>query len=188
MKRRRRNPFQTTHASQKIPGGEGVCRSPMEKRVFSLLDQDPSVTEYSPEPFRISYFYQSEWHVYIPDILVRYHNSIDELIEVKPIYEVSDPKNIAKFEAAKQFAEQHGIKFKIQVVRGVSRYSYYVHTIEKKYEDWQDAVRDWKALIDDQERERVGKEQLRELGIMIKGIFGWVMLIYIVLDVIRACK
>lgn len=184
MRRGKKGIYPTVHRSAKIPDGEGVCRSPMEKTIFCQLDADMSVKWYLPEPFEIPYSYKGRMRNYIPDIRVHYADSSIEIIEVKPIYEVDHPRNIAKFEAAGSFCDKRGYKFRIQVVRGVSRMSSRIHTIQKKYDQWQDAAKDWKALLD--KRDRLSRDR-EMMALAIRGLLGWGLIIYVGVQIFRSC-
>jgi hypothetical protein len=184
MRKRKKDPYPTFHESLKIPGGKGRCRSPMEMAIFCRLDEDSTVVRYIPEPFRVPYTYKESARSYVPDIFVEYGDGSIEVIEVKPIYQVDHPRNVAKFEAARRFCDERGYKFRIQVVRGVGFLSRHIHTIDKKYERWEDASGDWKSLLKSRDNERKGREFWEVVG----GVLGWIVLIYIVVDVVRSCK
>ena len=63
-------------------------------------------------PFRVAYKTKDGlWHNYVPDILVTYTDSTQEVIEVKPQSMLDFGTNPAKFEAAKRFCKQKNINF-----------------------------------------------------------------------------
>jgi hypothetical protein len=118
-----------------------IYRSSWEFKFLKWLDSSPSVTKYSSEPMGIPYYnpLDKRGHVYYIDFFVRILSSagVEEswLIEVKPNKYVNPPEkpkrftdkqaanyayaakqfivNQAKFEAAREYAGQKGIKFGI---------------------------------------------------------------------------
>jgi hypothetical protein len=142
-----KNDYPIDYQSCKIPNSTAKCRSPMEANAFEDLDYDPNVISYHPEPYKISYEYNGKSFKYVPDILIEYKNGSRELVEIKPIYDVGRARNIAKFKAAKDFAALHGYKFRIWVMRGVGYHSSYINPIQNKYDNGEDALRDWDALL-----------------------------------------
>lgn len=106
------------YRSNKISTKGGLCRSPIELNYFKELDNDENVLSYLPEPCKIPYQYENKDSNYIPDVLIHYKNGMKKLVEVKVLKEVSEPRNIAKFIAAKEYAKNNGIEFKI-IVRHV---------------------------------------------------------------------
>ncbi len=106
------------YRSNKIPTKGGLCRSPIELKYFKELDNDADVISYLPEPCKIPYYYNSKSSNYIPDVLIQYANGMKKLVEIKVMKEVSEPRNIAKFNAAKEYAKNNGMVFKI-IVRHV---------------------------------------------------------------------
>ena len=114
------------YRSPKILKGDGKCRSAMEENVFNELDRDPDVVSYTPEPFRIPYEYDGKSFKYVPDILITYKNGSKELVEIKPIYEVGEERNMAKFLAARQFSQLYGYRFRIWVRESIGYLTYYV--------------------------------------------------------------
>lgn len=174
-------------SSSKIPKGKGICRSPMERAVFESLDADSRVISFQPEPFRIPYEFEGAALRYVPDILVELRDKSIEVIEVKAIYEVDHAKNIAKFEAAKRFCDRHGYLFRIQVCRGVTKMSSRVHTIQHKYERWEDAAADWKRLQQDADRQRRSRERWSAFPEFLRGAFFWGVLGYCLVLLFRSC-
>ncbi len=78
-------------------------RSQLERDWYLLLEKLSYVSAYIPEPVAISYMWNGEIHSYIPDLLVKYVNGCCDLIEIKPEFAHKDPKNCAKWEAAKKW-------------------------------------------------------------------------------------
>jgi hypothetical protein len=105
------------YRSNKIPTKGGLCRSPIELEYFRELDNDSDVVSYMPEPFKIPYDYNNKRLNYIPDVLIQYANGMKKLVEIKVLKEVSLPINIAKFNAAKEYAKNNEMVFKIVVRR-----------------------------------------------------------------------
>lgn len=121
--------------------GQIIYRSSWEFKFLKWLDSSPSVIKYSSEPIGIPYYspLDKRGHVYYIDFFVKIGNSDGSeenwLIEIKPNKYVSPPTkpkrmtdkqtanyvyaakqfimNQAKFEAARDYALQKGIKFGI---------------------------------------------------------------------------
>lgn len=105
-----------------------VFRSSWERRVMQWLDKSPSVTRWASEEIAIPYIspIDGEVHRYFADFFAEI-NEKRYLIEVKPSQFCQLPKkrnsrkyleemkmygvNTAKWKAAKQFAQRHGMKF-----------------------------------------------------------------------------
>ena len=118
-----------------------IYRSSWEYKFLKWLDSSPAVLKYSSEPFGIPYYnpMDKRGHIYYIDFFVKLTgpNGTEEnwLIEIKPNKYVSPPTkpkrmtdkqtanyvyaakqfvmNQAKFEAARDYAAQKGIKFGI---------------------------------------------------------------------------
>lgn len=99
------------HSSPKA--GSIFYRSSYERIAYELLDNDATVTHYQPEPFTIKYT-NADGNVrrYRPDVLVQKCEQII-LVEIKPEWQLDNPKNILKFEAGKQYATQKGWVFEV---------------------------------------------------------------------------
>ncbi|MEK4439076.1 TnsA endonuclease N-terminal domain-containing protein [Paenibacillus sp. FSL K6-2862] len=110
---------------------EGIIRSPLEEKVISKLQDDPSVELLTVEPIKIEYFFDGEHRIYIPDLMVRYVDGHIDLVEVKVSGDISEPKNQAKFLAAESFCKEKGYDF---IVLGVSGKNNRRH----HRSDWQD--------------------------------------------------
>lgn len=127
MKNRGKISYPKTYRSKKIPGGKGICRSPVERKIFKELDGDDRVNRYTPEPLKIPYRHRDRDSTYTPDVLIEFKDGSKDLVEIKAgTDEAAYYKNVAKFRAAEKFAEQSGLKFRLW-------------TPEKKWERWQDA-------------------------------------------------
>ena len=178
---RRKKGYPVDYRSSKIPKGEGKCRSPMEESAFDELDRNPDVVSYIPEPFRIPYEYNGKSSMYKPDILITYRNGSKELAEIKPIHKVDKKRNIAKFTAAKQFSEFHGYRFRIWVRRGVGYLTYGLHTIENKYDNWEDAQKDWTGLLKANEMHWKRETFRKELPTLVFGVLSWSCIIILII-------
>jgi WYL domain/TnsA endonuclease N terminal len=97
------------------------CRSPLEHKVLLELESNPAVSEIKIEPIKIQYFYKRISNVYIPDILIKYSDGREDLIEIKLAGDVGSPKNQAKFLAAENYAKKNGYRFYILGIEGNSR-------------------------------------------------------------------
>ena len=108
-----------------------IYRSSWEYLFFSFLDNHPNVLQWSSESLRIPYFnpIKGKQSVYIPDVFMVYMDAAGqkhaELIEIKPSKEQSMGaakssrdklmvvQNYAKWQAATQFCQMQGIKFRV---------------------------------------------------------------------------
>lgn len=112
-----------------------IYRSSYEIKAFMILDNDPSVISWGSEEFSIPYISPKDFkfHRYYPDIIVKRQTSsgvMTTIYEIKPGVQVIPPKassnkkrfisetltyavNLAKWEAAKKFAEDRGWKFEL---------------------------------------------------------------------------
>ena len=170
--------YPRNYKSAKIPNGVGKCRSPMEEIAFKQLDADSEVISYTVEPFAIPYEFEGRQYNYIPDVLVIYRDDSIELIEIKPIHQVGDERNIAKFISAKKYAVSQGYKFKIWVIRGVGHLSRHLHVIQHKYDDWETALEDWKSLQNTWASKRKAQETKDKIKVIIQ------FLIYLLMGII----
>ena len=111
-----------------------VCRSSWEYRMCEWLDYNNSVAKWSSESHRIPYFdpTSNSNRIYYPDFYVRFKNGNQFIAEVKPTKDCRLPKkrggksdrtmqirertflvNKAKFEAAKKYCKNLGMRFVI---------------------------------------------------------------------------
>lgn len=109
-----------------------ICRSSWESTFCAFCDNNPSIQEWVSEPFKIPYRdpLTGKQTVYVPDFLISYVDKNMkkhvELIEIKPIKQTmlekvgKNPydqaqfvKNMAKWEAARYFCQQRGIRFRV---------------------------------------------------------------------------
>lgn len=99
--------------SQKIPGGAGTCRSPLEERLFRALARNPAVLSFAVRPMRIAFHVGPKTHHFTPDVLVQYADGRKVLVVVKPGQTVPDPAEQAMFKAAADYAAAHGMAFEV---------------------------------------------------------------------------
>lgn len=109
-----------------------VYRSSWEMTFMMFCDNNPSVQEWASEPVKIPYRdpLSGKQTVYVPDFLIVYVDKHlkrhAELIEIKPANQMlkekvgKNPynqaqyiKNMAKWEAAGEWARQRGIRFRV---------------------------------------------------------------------------
>ena len=93
-------------------GKEVFYRSGWEKRAFEILEIDDDVKCFEVEPVTIPYFFEKQRN-YTPDILVSYKDGVNVLVEVKPKCHVGALVNIAKFNAARKYCAENGMKFEV---------------------------------------------------------------------------
>jgi len=85
-------------------------RSAWELIYYQYLDDDVHVMKYKSEPFKIPYILEDRTRHYLPDILVQYDDH-QELVEIKPSSLLSQPRNMAKIEAAQLYCNLNNIIF-----------------------------------------------------------------------------
>ena len=114
-----------------------VYRSSWERKLFVFLDNNPSILQWNSEECIIPYIspIDGKIHRYFVDCVVKYKKKdgreVTSLIEVKPFAQTKPPekpkrqtkyyldsvetyiKNVSKWKAAKQFAEEKGMEFMI---------------------------------------------------------------------------
>ena len=93
-------------------------RSQLELHWYQLLEKLSKVRAYYVEPVVIEYQWKRRIRRYIPDLRVRYTDGTTELIEIKPERDFfrKDPKNIAKWEAARRWCESRKVPTEFRVV------------------------------------------------------------------------
>jgi hypothetical protein len=70
-------------------------------------ENQEKVKSYQAEPMAIPYVFKGAIHRYHPDILIEYVDGTKELLEIRPDRMRSDPKSLAKFEAARKWCSEH---------------------------------------------------------------------------------
>lgn len=103
------------HKSTKVPNGLIFFRSSYEKKAFMKLDDDNSVDSYLSEVVVVEYTKPGDdiKSNYIIDILVKYVDGSQGLIEVKPESWLKDETVQRKLEAGKKKAEEMGLPFAV---------------------------------------------------------------------------
>jgi len=88
--------------------------SSYELTAYNLLEQMSIVEKYERCPYVVPYvFSDGVKHRYIPDILIKYVNGIEEVVEVKPKSRLKEEKNKYKIKSAMKFFQSKGIKFNV---------------------------------------------------------------------------
>lgn len=129
----------TPRNKEKYLGEEDIiCRSSWEFEFCKFLDNNPNVLRWKSEPIAIPYVKPTTQrvHRYFPDFWLEYKDAngllVQEIIEVKPEKETKPPSrkgrksnktklyedltwaiNQAKWQSAKSWCEQKGIRFKL---------------------------------------------------------------------------
>ena len=102
--------------------------SSYELVAFTCLENDNTVVSYDRCPFAIPYSSVKKQRLYFPDILVKYINDNEVIIEVKPFALLAFGENSTKFQAAKEFCFQKGLRFVIWTEKelGIGKYAHKV--------------------------------------------------------------
>jgi hypothetical protein len=107
-----------------------LCRSLWERNVCKFCDENPHIKKWSFEEIVVPYFnpLDQKMHNYFPDFLIEFENKGERktwMVEVKPnkqtfLKENASKKekivwitNQAKWKAATEYCNKHGIEFKI---------------------------------------------------------------------------
>lgn len=123
--------FEVTNKKKYVGKNPPVYRSSWERRVFTWLDNNPSVISWASEAVRIPYRnpFTDKVTNYIPDLLISYVDKNGkqhtEMVEIKPLKETVLERakskkdkmtlalNFAKWEAAKAWCRDKGIFFRV---------------------------------------------------------------------------
>jgi len=106
--------------SGKMSGKKMYYRSGYELDIFKCLDLDKDVKHFYSEPFKVPYYFDKEWHNYIPDIKVEFVDGVTEIWEIKPMTQLSLEKNQAKWVAMNSYAEKLGWGFTVITENGIN--------------------------------------------------------------------
>lgn len=115
-----------------------LCRSLWERKFCKFLDENTSILRWSFETLKIPYLHpvDNQVHMYLPDFIVEKKSKSGEIetlvVEIKPHKQTKEPKsgkrkskrslineniiyaiNTKKWEAAKEFCNNHSWKFVI---------------------------------------------------------------------------
>lgn len=96
-----------------LKSGLVYYRSALELEWYQKMDVDPSIVSYVAEPFPVLYEFEGKTARYFPDLLVHYTDGSKKLVEIKPEFIRSSPRNLAKFEAAKKYSETLHMPFEV---------------------------------------------------------------------------
>ena len=103
-----------------------IYRSGLELQFIQYCENSPKVTKWASEPIEIKYFnrLKNKEARYYPDYIICDDKDNKIIVEIKPENQCTKPDalasqwlkeswitNIDKWTAAKQFAEEHGMKF-----------------------------------------------------------------------------
>lgn len=80
---------------------------------FEQLDIRGDILSFDRLKFYIKYEFEGSTHRYHPDIHVIYADGSQEIIEVKMLWQINDPRNQAKFTAAREYCQERGWKFSV---------------------------------------------------------------------------
>lgn len=86
--------------------------SSYELRAYKLLDQASVVKSYGRCDFSIKYLHEDgTTHRYIPDILIKYTDGREEVIEIKPTTKLKEDLNVRKFKAGNKKYKDSPIRY-----------------------------------------------------------------------------
>lgn len=113
--------FRTGSFSSKKSGCDIHYRSGMECEFYELLEADKDVVAFFGEPFKVPYFFQGQWHDYIPDIRINFIDGSTEIWEIKPANQTAYDQNRAKWASMNDHAANHGWGFVVQTEVGLGK-------------------------------------------------------------------
>jgi len=136
--------YQVKNQDKYIGNGVPNYRSGWEFAVMTFFDNNPAITQWASEPFKIPYRnpLTGKNTIYVPDFMIIYLDKNNqrhaEVIEVKPKKETSlqeagrSPRaqaaaivNMAKWAAARMWCQQNGMVFRVitedQIFQGTKK-------------------------------------------------------------------
>ena len=119
-----------------------VYRSLLERRFMRYCDLNQDILYWASEELPVRYYnpLDKKYHRYFPDFVVKTVNNEKFMIEIKPSRQVTKPKppkkktksymresfeyikNQAKWQAAKSYCEDKGMKFKLITEKDLGQY------------------------------------------------------------------
>ena len=119
-----------------------VYRSLLERRFMRYCDLNEDILYWASEELPVRYYnpLDKKYHRYFPDFVVKTVNNEKYMIEIKPSRQVAKPKppkkktksymresfeyikNQAKWQAAKSYCDDNGMKFKLITEKDLGRY------------------------------------------------------------------
>ena len=119
-----------------------VYRSLLERRFMRYCDLNEDILYWASEELPVRYYnpLDKKYHRYFPDFVVKTVNNDKYMIEIKPSRQVVKPKppkkktksymresfeyikNQAKWQAAKSYCDDNGMKFKLITEKDLGRY------------------------------------------------------------------
>ena len=80
--------------------------------------------EYERCQFSIPYIFEGITHRYFPDLLVKYTDGSDSIIEVKADNMLDDPKTIEKFKIGRKYCKKNKMKYVIKTEKDIKIIGY----------------------------------------------------------------
>ena len=119
-----------------------VYRSLLERRFMRYCDLNEDILYWASEELPVRYYnpLDKKYHRYFPDFVVKTVNNEKYMIEIKPSRQVTKPKppkkktksymresfeyikNQAKWQAAKSYCDDKGMKFKLITEKDLGKY------------------------------------------------------------------
>jgi hypothetical protein len=121
-KKTRKPKFITGYFESRKMGVDFRYRSRMEEQFYICLEADTDVLYFYAEPFKIPYYWQGEWHNYIPDLRVQFIDESNQIWEIKPQNQTEYDQNIAKWASASTHCQNVGWEFIVQTEKALDMY------------------------------------------------------------------
>ena len=83
--------------------------SSYELSALKMFEKDDNIEKFDRCTLKITYMFENKRKKYFPDFLL----NKNEIVEVKANWELTSEQVLAKVRAAKQFAKENNMKFKI---------------------------------------------------------------------------
>lgn len=117
---RKPSPRQGTFTSRKMCA-DYEYKSGMECEFFECLEADLDVEAFKYEDVKVPYFWQGQWHTYIPDLRVKFTDGSTQLWEIKPANQTQFDQNKAKWAAANNYCSNVGWDFVVLTEVGLGK-------------------------------------------------------------------
>lgn len=135
--------FDVSKSSKYVGEQPVIYRSGLEYKAFVAFEKASTIEQWSSEPnfIKITYTYNNKQHNYHIDAYLKYTNGKQQIVEIKPHYQVEQPqlskfrtneqfikaldvyqRNVAKWKAAYEFAKANNMEFKILTDNTINRF------------------------------------------------------------------
>lgn len=114
--------FRSGEFTSRKCGQDFHYRSGLEEEFYNLLEEDNDVESWAAEPFKIPYYWQNDWHNYVPDIRINYIDGSTQIWEIKPANQTQLEQNKCKWAAANNYSSNLGWDFVVMTEVGLGKF------------------------------------------------------------------